>query len=316
MTHSVKDAAHLLSVIAGPKGDPGDNYTDAIPFDTIPDYASYCKLNGLNGARIGIPRNWFPAPEQRSNAARQQFNAFDSILPIMTNAGADVVDNANFSDIRAFREETEFNLILNIGFKDDIETYMASLDFNPTSVEDLQDLYDWTRRFPAEQYPVKDVSFWREALASNLTTDSPEFLQAVARSAELNREATVQGAFDEYDLDALIVPTDYAYRLGIYAGFPVISVPLGFYDESTPVETNQWELVTQAPGIPFGLSFVGKRFGEAELIQYAYAFEQATMLRNQRLPLEKYVPKTQLEDMVGQTGMHVQCPDALGLPIS
>lgn len=44
ITRSVKDAAYLLQAMAGPKGDPYDNYTNAIPFETIPDYASYCKV--------------------------------------------------------------------------------------------------------------------------------------------------------------------------------------------------------------------------------------------------------------------------------
>lgn len=193
---------------------------------------------------------------------------------------------------------------------------MASLDFQPTGIEDLQDLHDWTRRFLAEQYPVTDVSFWREALASNLTTDSSEFWQAVARSAVLNRDSTTQSAFNGYDLDALTLPTDYAYRLGIYAGYPVLIVPSGFNDDSTPVSTNQWEVVTQAQGRPCGLSFVGKRYGEAELIRNAYAFEPATMFRYQQLPLEKGIPQTQLEDVLGQTGLDVRCADALGLPVS
>ena len=316
MTHSVKDAAYLLSAMAGPKGDPGDNYTDAIPFDTIPDYASYCKLDGLKGARIGIPRNWFNAPSRRSNAAHQQFDALDAALALMSQLGADIVDDANFSDPRAFRQEQQFTLVLDSGFKDDIASYFSTLDFNPTGLETLGDLLNWTIKFPAEQYPVKGVDFWEGVVDSGITTESPEFLQAVAHNAYLGSNATVQGALDDYDLDALIVPSDYAWRLGIYAGYPVISVPLGFYNSSTTVERNQWELVTQAPGIPFGLSFVGHRFGEAELIQYAYAFEQATMARYRHLPLEKYIPKTQLKPGNEGDGLPVQCPDALGLPIS
>jgi len=44
----------MLSVIAGK--DPLDNYTSAIPFDTIPDYAASCTAHGLKGARIGKKR--------------------------------------------------------------------------------------------------------------------------------------------------------------------------------------------------------------------------------------------------------------------
>ena len=318
MTHSVKDSAYLLSAIAGPKGDPGDNYTDAIPFATIPDYASYCTLDGLRGARIGVPRNWFPAPEDRSYAAHQQLDVLDAMLPVLTSLGATIVDPANFSDPEAFNTEEQFDLVLNTGFKDDIATYLSQLSFNPTGLSSLRDLQDWTTRFQAEQYPAKGTEFWDAALADNITTTSPEFLQAVAHNAYLGTNATVGGALETYNLDALIVPSDYAWRLGIWGGYPVLSVPLGYYNSSTVEARNPWGLVTQAEGIPFGMAFIGPRFGEAEVFGYAYAFEQATQVRAQRRPLEKFVPKTQLEDVQRdqRLGVEVQCPDALGLPIS
>ena len=43
------------------------------------------------------------------------------------------------------------------------------------------------------------------------------------------------------------------------AGYPSITVPAGFVS-----------------GLPVGLSFIGRAWSEARLIQFAYAFEQAT----------------------------------------
>jgi len=51
MAGDCKTAATMLTVMAGK--DPLDNYTSAIPFDTIPDYAASCTADGLKGARIG-----------------------------------------------------------------------------------------------------------------------------------------------------------------------------------------------------------------------------------------------------------------------
>jgi amidase len=53
------------------------------------------------------------------------------------------------------------------------------------------------------------------------------------------------------------------------AGYPHITVPAGYVS-----------------GLPVGLSFIGKAWQESTLIQYAYAFEQATQLR--RMP--RYLP--------------------------
>ena len=46
------------------------------------------------------------------------------------------------------------------------------------------------------------------------------------------------------------------------AGYPHITVPAGFVSE-----------------LPVGLSFVGLQFSDAKLIQYAYAYEQASLQR-------------------------------------
>jgi Asp-tRNA(Asn)/Glu-tRNA(Gln) amidotransferase A subunit family amidase len=37
--------------------------------------------------------------------------------------------------------------------------------------------------------------------------------------------------------------------------------------------------VYPAPGVPFGLSFLGTAFSEFKLISYAFAYEQKTMTR-------------------------------------
>ena len=49
-----------------------------------------------------------------------------------------------------------------------------------------------------------------------------------------------------------------------FAGYPIVSVPGGF-----PADT----------GRPVNITFVGRRFSEAKLLGFAYAYEQATKLR-------------------------------------
>lgn len=185
ITRTVKDAAYLLSAMAGPRGDPGDNYTDAIPFDTVPDYADYCIPNGLKGARLGIPRNIFPAPINRTEADVQQIAAFDAILPLLASLGANTTDPTNYPGLEAYLTEAQFTLALDIGFKHDIQEYLSELKSNPTGITDLSELLSWTIQFRAEQYPMRSVDFWQNSLASNLMTQSPEYLQAIAHNAYL-----------------------------------------------------------------------------------------------------------------------------------
>ena len=49
------------------------------------------------------------------------------------------------------------------------------------------------------------------------------------------------------------------------SGFPSVTVPMGAVDE-----------------LPIGISFLGKAFGEAELIRIAFAYEQAS--KNRKAP--------------------------------
>lgn len=197
---------------------------------------------------------------------------------------------------------------------------MSQLKFNPTGINDLADLLNWTQHFRAEQYPLRSTDFWSDSLESNLTTESPEYLAAIAHNAYLGSNATIQGALDLYGLDALVLPTAYSVRPAVYKGYPVITVPLGYFNSTTAVvqaggggdDPSVWGLNTVAPGIPFGLSFIGPRFGEAQIIQYAYAFEQATMMRYANLPLPEFMPTTQLH--TAMAGRALECPDALGLP--
>lgn len=49
-----------------------------------------------------------------------------------------------------------------------------------------------------------------------------------------------------------------------------------------------------APGMPFGLTFIGTAFDEYALIGMAYAFEQKTKVRTSRRAIAEAIPKTQL----------------------
>ena len=82
------------------------------------------------------------------------------------------------------------------------------------------------------------------------------------------------------------MPTFTSFHLPSIAGLPVVTVPMGYYPEGTPVKMNpKGNLVQAAPGIPFGLAFVGRQWSEETLISLAYAFEQRTQVRQRQKPL-------------------------------
>lgn len=74
---------------------------------------------------------------------------------------------------------------------------------------------------------------------------------------------------------------------------------MGFQpDEVTPTPAEP--TISVAPGVPFGISFIGTAFSEPQLIGFAFAYEQATQHRLKRLAFPEAIPKTQLKDVIGK----------------
>lgn len=83
MAGDCKTAAAILSVIAGK--DPLDNYTSAIPFDEIPDYAAACMPQGLKGARIGTCHPYVRTQSRPSLTIPKASQAVSSSAPPQTS---------------------------------------------------------------------------------------------------------------------------------------------------------------------------------------------------------------------------------------
>ena len=108
----------------------------------------------------------------------------------------------------------------------------------------------------------------------------------------------ILGALERHDLDALVMPTFAAFQLAAIAGLPIVTVPLGFYPANTPLGMNpKGTLINVAPGIPFGLAFVGRKWSEEKMISLAHAFEQRSKVRNQRKPLIRPVSSLSAAEM-------------------
>jgi len=116
-----------------------------------------------------------------------------------------------------------------------------------------------------------------EAQKKGPLTDAA-YRAAVVRNVTLSRKEGIDAVMDRLHLDALVAPSGSpAWTIDLVngdhfvgssttpaavAGYPSITVPAGY-----------------AAGLPVGISFIGRRWSEAQLIKYAYAFEQATKHR-------------------------------------
>lgn len=277
----MKDAAYILSAIAGK--DKYDNWTFEQPFEEPPDYVKACNNSGLMGARIGIP--WSGIEYFLDSTTDPIVATFTDALDVLREAGATIVDHANFPafDFPAFSRSS--SIVLDTDFAAGLSDYLSLLEANPQNIHGLQDVADFSRAEPREEFPNRDTYVWDRLLTRNITSTSPEAWSAYQANLRWGGEGGVLGALDAHNLDALIMPTFTSFHLPAIAGLPVITVPLGSYPENTQLAMNaKGNLISVAPNIPFGIAFLGRKWSEESLISFAYAFEQRTMARTKVCP--------------------------------
>ncbi|KAM7189100.1 amidase [Naviculisporaceae sp. PSN 640] len=294
MARTVKDAAYLLQVIAGV--DPNDNYTSAIPHNPLPNYLAACNADSLRGARLGIPTNVLEAFASFDNTSTPETDAFQQILPIFTQAGATIVPQTNFTNLTEWLVSEAETKVLQADFITNLASYLSKLSTNPNKIISLSDLLNFTQNVlpEKEEYPSRNTATWENALAQGFGNDDPRFWPLLEENLFLGGEGGLLGALEKYELDAIILPTSMAAGFAAIVGAPVITVPLGFYGDDTPVlKDSRGDLVTKGPGVPFGISFLGRRFDEERLIGLAYAFEQKTLVRGKGKPY--LFPRTEVE---------------------
>ena len=259
----VVDVAALLQVMAA--ADPADPQTLKHPHG---DYRAALDAGALKGRRIGVLRVMFGAkPEHEEvNAVMQQ------ALAALTRAGAVLVD-IDAPDLNAVKLISD-NDVQKYEFKAVMDRYLATIPHAPAKTVDAivaSGNYD---------HPTLE-NFLKSAVAFKDGLSEPDYKLRLGRNDATR--ALLTKVMDANRVEAIVYPLqkrlvvpvtelNQADRNGILAsvtGFPAITVPAGF---SSPTPS--------APlGVPVGMDILGRPWSEARLIGFAYAFEQATRVR-------------------------------------
>ena len=295
MARTVRDAAVLLDVMAG--RDRRDNWTMAQP-EIIPDFAKAANRMSLLGARVGIPRNGI-APFLNDDTT-PIMKAFEQALRIIHGADAAVTDHADFPHFNMTELGHNQEIILGTDFSHDIPEYLSSLNYNPNNIHTLTDILNFTIHDPREDYVTRSTQAWDSALLRHFHSSSIESFTAYQRNAELATTFGIDAVLENYDLDALVMPTFTSFHLPAAGGLPIVTVPLGFFPAHTPVRKNPIGTMIQiGPGIPFGIAFVGRKWSDAKLIELAAAFEELTVVRERGKSV--VIASANLEDRIAST---------------
>ncbi|KAG2339111.1 amidase signature enzyme [Suillus weaverae] len=297
LTRSVTDAAIVLSIIAGP--DPNDNFTMAQPMP-VPDYTMALSNTSLVGKRIGVPRAVFLNDSMTGNDPYVN-QVFEQALETLKILGATIVDPADLPSAYEIYESNNETVVLDVDFKVQLNAWFDSLVANPSGVASLEDLIMFDSNNPTLEEPAgyTDQSILIESQAT--TGFNASYYQSLAFDMELGATRGIDAALKMYALDALVLPAPgYTTVPAAIAGYPIVTVPLGFYPENVTISSAGPETVYPAPGVPIGLSFFGTAWSEYSLVSFAYAYEQKTQTRLQRKAYAAAIPTTQLADVIGK----------------
>lgn len=248
ITRCVKDAAAILSAIAGKC--PDDPATAAIPFDTIPEYTKFCTLEGLRGARIGVPRNALRGYSPLRDLPSPVLQAFEANIELLRGLGATIVDDCRFEGYDEALVNESVWVVRYTDFKLDVASYLEKLTYNPNNIRNLQDVIRWSQADPREEYPTRGTQAMENAWNSLDNRECEEYKAALESVERLAHEGGVRGALQRDNLDALILPTPVSPVMPALGGYPIITVPLGIYPEDAEIRVYQRDMIDEGPNIP------------------------------------------------------------------
>lgn len=271
MARSVRDCAETLQIISG--FDPKDSTSLNLP---VPDYGKTLGAS-IKGKKIGIPKEYFVTGTDAEVA-----KTVDTAIAELKKLGAECVDIS--------LPHTDYALpCYYIIAPAEASANLARFDgvrfgHRTKAPKDLRDLYDLSRTEGFGPEVTLRITIGTFVLNSG-------YYDAYYKKAQQVRTLITQDFLRAFEkVDAIVTPVSptAAFRFGektddplqMYlsdiftipcnlAGLPGMSVPCGFTSQKLPV----------------GMQLIGKPLAEAEILQIAHAYEQATPWHTMLPPL-------------------------------
>ncbi len=236
------------------------------------DYSAGLTQDALKGVRVGV-----------LNFAKGDsapiLEHFKTALSDLKDAGAILVDIDE-------RPETPNNFggmsydILKYEFKDGLNTYLASTSPAQVSTRNLQQLIDFNEAHKEIELALFDQSIFVASQAMD-SLESEEYQTAIQIVQTSTRQEGIDRLLQEHNVQVLLAPSGPTVPIvdpingdvwpnswpgygshAARAGYPHVSVPMGGIH-----------------GISVSLSFIGGENADAEILTYAYAYEQHSLRR-------------------------------------
>ena len=258
MANSVSSAAKILEIISGV--DLNDPATLNIPEDFNFNFTSDLNDASLAGKRFGL----LPTGSMNSDGKLM----LKKIRMMLEEAGATVID---IDDNREYPGPEEL-LVLLYEFKVGLEKYLASSN---SEFKTLDELIAFNEDNKDEVLKHFDQSHFYDS--NETPSQKEEYLLALERVLQTRDE--IDSFIKKYDIEALVglswspawainheggddeAIAEYKFWVnGSYAamaGYPHVTIPFEYVDN-----------------LPIGMSFIGSKWDDKKLIEFAYAAEK------------------------------------------
>ena len=259
MGKTVIIVAKALQAIAGE--DPLDASTLNIPKNFDFNFSKDLNKNSLKNKRFGLLNSGSDDEEGQK--------LLNKITKIISSRGGEVVE---IEDTRVYPGEEEFFLLL-YEFERDLELYLTNTN---TPYKNLEHLIAFNNANEDSVMPYFKQEIFEASIEASL--DDDKYIEALAALEKVKED--FDSLLDRYNLDAFVGLTrnpawitDYEMGDGgameeqrswgnggfaAIAGYPHITLPLG-----------------KVEGLPVGVSFIGTKWSDKSLLEYAASFERA-----------------------------------------
>ncbi len=249
LARTVTDLAIGLDATVG--ADPNDAATRVLEGRTLPAFQAALNRDALRGVRIGVFAPYF------RDAEADIADSLRSALTAMQRQGAILVP-VTMPD---FDEVIARSAVTRLETKFDLAEYLARPGGAPVrSIREIVDRGLFDKALEARHVEEDTVS----------ERDGASHRAIIARQAALRTR--ILAVMDSLRVDVLAYPT--IGRRPVLAGDPQLG-PNCALASQTGLPAISVQAGFTADGLPTGIELLGRAFSDAQLVGYAYAFEQA-----------------------------------------
>ena len=296
MGKSVTDVAIMLGALEGRQPDANDKSTTRCTPPANNDYTPYLKADALKGARIGVPRLGYgaeitPPGEKtpRGGMPDDQRKAYDEAIATLKQAGAEIVDPADFPSVTT--KEPMRNVLLagecdakvtptcmsvmNYGMHRDFNTWLSAQNGTaPWKTIDEFVAWNETNKNLGTLRYGQDALI--DAVNTDLEKDKTKYEEDQKRALDMGGTNGIDAVLQAHKLDAVLFFAGRGTGITNRVGYPTVTVPFAMVANAAGPPLPEG---FAAKPMPQGITFVGTACTEPRLIELGYAFEQLTKRR-------------------------------------